>query len=248
MSRPIGRATTLPKSVAIALLAALSTLTACDTPAFRGPQLQAPPDGFILRPTARAERSMFAHLPELHHDAWVQPQPPYSAIYINGYAGTLTLDDVLAAQDSARTHATNAQIQFGAVEPLRIDDREAWAWEERGPGSAGSRLLAYRVMVPYDTISYAVEVSTEDPALTAGAPESLRTVVSTFAVGEVVYDWPLIAVGAGLLALLLYVLWQRSRADAERLQSMRLVQVRHGDEEEGAEPVRAGDPSRGTSD
>jgi hypothetical protein len=169
---------------------------------------------------------MFAHLPEVHHDAWVQSLPPYSTVRINGYAGTLTLDDVIAAQDSGRTHAPDRDITFGGLEPLVIDGREAWAWEERIETPArGIPWVAYRVMVPYDTISYTIEISTQDPMFKSGAPASLRAIAGTFAVGETVYNWPLIAMGVGLLLLGLHMLRQNAQAKRARLQSINLLKV-----------------------
>jgi len=239
MSRPVARALTLPAPPAVWLLL-LSLIWACDRPDFEGPQLQEPPDGFVRQPDSRAARSMFAYLAEVHHDAWVQSEPPHSTIRINGYAQVLGLPEVMAARDSMQAHAADPNIEFGEVEPLTIDGRPAWGWEERIGGSA--RLLpwmAYRVMIPYDDVSYAVEFTTEDPAFTAGAPASLSGVVATFAIGETDYNWPLILIAIALLAFAAHTLRERSRAKAERMKSLRLVTVRK-DEDEATEEELAG--------
>jgi hypothetical protein len=216
----------LPKPAALGALLLLGSLAACDVPNFEGPQLQDPPQGFLLQPDSRASRSMFAHLPEVHHDAWVQSLPPYSTIRINGHPGVLTLEDVMAAQDSARAHKGDPEITFGAIEPLTVDGRDAWAWEERiETQRRGIPWVAYRVMVPYDTMSYTIEIDTEDPLFKAGAPESLRAIALTFAVGETVYNWPLMALGAGLLLFVIHMLRQRSQAKAAQLRSINLVKV-----------------------
>lgn len=219
----------------------LSGLGACEVPNFEGPQLQVPPEGFVLRPESRGERSVLGHRREVHHDAWVQPQPPYSTIYINGYAGGLTVEDAVAAQDSVRAHTGDAEVTFAGVEPLSIDGREAWGWEERIDTPAGATSwVAYRAMIPYDTITYTVEISTEDPALTAGAPASLKTIVSTFAVGRTAYNWPLILLGIALALFALYMLRERSRATAQRLQSIDLVRVDKGEDDGGPAPSPVG--------
>ena len=225
----------LPNRAALGVLL-LVGLAACDVPNFQGPQLQEPPQGFLLQPDSRAARSMFAHLPEVHHDAWVQSLPPYSTIRINGHPGVLGLQDVMAAQDSARAHKSDPDVSFGAIEPLSIDGREAWAWEERiDTQRRGVPWVAYRVMVPYDTISYSIEIDTEDPLLKAGAPESLRAIALTFGVGETVYNWPLILLGAGLLLFMIHMMRQRSQAKAARLRSINLVKVEKKPEQEDGE-------------
>lgn len=239
----------LPNRGALGVLL-LVGLAACDVPNFQGPQLQEPPRGFVLQPDSRAPRSMFQHLPEVHHDAWVQSQPPYSTIRINGHPGVLGLQDVMAAQDSARAHKSDADITFGAIEPLSIDGREAWGWEERiETQRRGVPWVAYRAMVPYDTISYAIEIDTEDPLLKVAAPESLRAIVLTFGVGETVYNWPLIALGAGLLLLTIHMLRQRSEARAARLRSINLVKVekkpKQQDGDGAGEPAAAGTGAAG---
>ena len=227
------RAMILPARVKLGLLLMLCGLAACEAPAFEGPQLQIPPEGFLLKPETRAQRTMFAQRSEVHHDAWIQALPPYSTIDINGYPGTLTIDDVIDAQEYARAHAEHPQMVFGGIEPLTIDGRPALAWEERlGSSVRGVPWVAYRIMIPYDTISYTIDLATEDPVLVAGAPGTLREIASTFAVGETVYNWPLITVGAILLLLAANLLHRKSRAKAERMQSLNLVQIAHDEEPE----------------
>jgi len=230
MPRRIHHAPTLPKAATAGLL--LSTLlAACSVPNFEGPQLQEPPRGFLLQSDGYPGSSMFAHLPSTYYDAWVESQAPYSTIRINGYAGTLTLDDVLAAQDSGRARVQDPDLRFGPIEPLDIDGRKAWGWEERIESERrGIPWVAYRVMVPYDTVSYTIEFSTENPIFKAEAPESLRAMVSTFGVGETAYNWPLIWLALGLLLFAVHTLRQRAQAKAARLRSINLVKIRKKEE------------------
>jgi hypothetical protein len=229
----------------------LAALGACDVPNFDGPQLQEPPQGFLLQPDPTTARSVFTELPVVYHDRWVQSQPPFSTITINGHAGTLTLEDVMAAQDARRAGEDDPDMVFGAIEPLSIDGREAWAWEEHvASPTRGVPWVAYRAMVPYDEVSYAIEIESEDPLLKAGAPASLQAIVTTFAVGKTVYNWPLIVIAVGLLLFALHTMRQRSRAKAARLRSINLVKVEKKEgpeeaeeEEDGAAPVGAGAPS-----
>ena len=228
------------KRRAVGALLLLAALSACDVPNFEGPQLQEPPDGFLLRPDPDIARSMFVDLPVVHHDRWVQSLPPYSTITINGHAGTLTLEDMVTAQEYGRAHASDPDVTFGAIEPLSIDGREAWAWEERiDTPRRGIPWVAYRVMVPYDDVSYAIEIQTEDPILKSGAPGSLQAIVGTFAVGETVYNWPLILIGAGLLLFGLHTMRQRASAKADRLRSINLVKIEKKEPEEAEETDEA---------
>jgi hypothetical protein len=251
MSGCSDRAPALPKNAIVGGLLILLGAAACDVPNFEGPQLQDPPEGYLLRPDPSQAHAMFAYLPAVYHDAWVQSLPPYSTIKINGFAGTLTLEDVLAAQDSLRARGGDPELSFGTVEPLSIDGREAWGWEERiETATRGIPWVGYRVMVPYDTISYSIEVSTEDPLLKADAPESIKAIVSTFAVGETVWNLPLLALGMGLLLFAVHMAREKSKAKAARLQSINLVKIKKKvtPEEEGEaapEPVLASASSSG---
>ena len=56
----------LPLLLMIALLAG-----ACDVPRFQGPQVQAPPDGFLRKSDVAQDRRMFPNRPTIHFDAWV---------------------------------------------------------------------------------------------------------------------------------------------------------------------------------
>lgn len=222
------------KGAIVGLLALLSGVAACDVPNFEGPQLQDPPQGFLLRPNPEAAHSFLAYLPRVYHDAWVQSLPPYSSIVINGFAGSLTLEDVLAAQDSLRARPHDPDVRFGQIEPLAVDGRDAWGWEERieAPGR-GIPWVAYRVMIPYDTISYTIEISTEDPLLKAEAPETLKAIIFTFGVGEIVWNWPVIALGLGLLFFAVHMMRQRSKQRVAQLKSINLVKIKKKETPEG---------------
>jgi len=239
---------------AIGLLVLLVGAASCEVPSFRGPQLQDPPQGFLLQPNPAAPHGMFAHLPAVYHDQWVQSLSPFSTIKIYGFAGTLTLEDVLASQEAFRTRPQDPDVTFGQVEPLSIDGREAWGWEERiETPERGMPWVAYRVMIPYETISYTVEFSTEDARFKAGAPESTKAIIATFGVGETVWNWPLLLLGAGLLLFAAHMMRQRAEAKAARLQSINLVKIvkkkTPADDAEGSEePVPAtAEPSEPSS-
>ena len=56
------------------------------------------------------------------------------------------------------------------------------------------------LLVPYDTISYAVEFLTGDPSLKI-RPDSLRTIVASFAIGKATWNVPLLAIMADMVLL-----------------------------------------------
>jgi hypothetical protein len=248
MPRCIDGVPTVLTRALLSTLFLVLVLAGCDLPEYEGPQLQEPPRGFLLQPGSEAGSIMFPHRTAVHYGAWVQSQAPYSTIRIHGYSGRLALPDVMAAQDSVRRRASDPDMTFGSIEVLTIDGREALGWEERiESATRGIPWVAYRVMIPYDTISYTIEFSTEDPIYKAGAPGSLRDVISTFAVGETVYNWPLIVIAMGLLFFTLHMLRRKSEAQHQRLQSIRLVKIEKEDEPgtEGADLASTGSTRSG---
>jgi len=205
--------------------ALLLALAACDLPNFDGPQIQSPPPAFFLQREAFQQQRMFPYRDIAYHDAWVETSDGrFSAIYINGHAGVLTEDDVYAAQDSAKKWA-QTPITFDPIERLTIDGREAWGWAERLQTPAlGIAWVAFRAIVPYDTITYVIEMHGGEPGLKS-KPDSLRVIVSSFAVGETAWDFPLIAIMAGALLILINLLRNRAAERAVRLQGISLRQI-----------------------
>ena len=107
-------------------------------------------------------------------------------------------------------------------------------------------------MVPYDTISYAIEFYGNDPGLKRTAPDTLRTIVTSFAVGELKWNWPLILILSGITVLMVGMAKNRTRARSLRLQSITLRQVKKGapvEEVEDRQPEAGdgGSPSGGGS-
>ncbi len=217
----------------IVLLAALTG--ACDVPDFHGPQIQNPPPAFFLQDEAYQQRRMFPEREITYHDAWVETAwGHFSAIYINGHAGTFTEDDVRAAQESAKAAALEP-VTFGPIETLTIDGRESWGWAERlQTPEKGLDWIAYRAVVPYDTISYAIELLGGEPGL-KGKPDTLKVILSSFAVGRTTYNLPLIAVLAGVGLFVANFVRSRSRERQLRHQSITLKQIPKKKEEDGAE-------------
>ena len=215
-------------------------LTACDVPTFDGPQIQSPPQGFLLVPDSYLQRRMFPHHDALYQNAWVESVDDFSTIHINGHPGVLGLEDVMAAQDTARRLAQDPDVTFGEVEPLTVDGRQAWGWAERvETPTRGLVWVAYRAAIPYDTVTYAVEFYSGEPAIKRNAPDTLKAVISTFAIGRTTWNVPLLALLAGIVLFAVVGLRSRAKAKAARLQTIRLVQIKKDPEAAAADDEAA---------
>jgi hypothetical protein len=229
MSRPFGTLTAVlapgRRRAAFALVA-VSSLFACDVPTFEGPQIQQPPRGFLLVPDSYQQRRLFPERELVFHVGWVESMEDFSTIYVDGHRGALGFDDVVAAREEARLLADDPDVRFSEVETLRVDGREAWGWSERiETPTRGLVWVAYRAVVPYDTVSYAIEFFSGEPAIKREAPDTLKAIISTFAVGKTTYNLPLIAIIVGLVLFALSVAQSRRRASATRARSINLVKV-----------------------
>lgn len=224
---------------------ALAALSACHVPNFEGPQIQEPPQGFLLVEDSYQQRRLFPQREIGFHAAWVESLDDFSTIYIDGYPGVLGIEDAMAARDSVRRHALDPDVRFGEVEPLRVDGRDAWGWEERvETPSRGLVWVAYRAIIPYDTVTYTVEFYSGEPAIKRSAPDTLKAVIATFGIGETTYNLPLIAVLAGLALFVVSFVRSKAKARTARLQAIHLVKL---PKKKPAEGVDATAPSKGAT-
>lgn len=229
-------------------------LAACELPNFEGPQIQSPPRGYLLQNEAYQRRRMFPEREILMHTAWVNAgNGPFSGIYVNAHRGDLGLDAVAEAQAASKAIPDNAETTYSDIEPLEIDGRSAWGWAERlHTAERGLDWVAYRAVVSYDTVSYAIEFYSGDNATKLAAPDTLRAIVSSFAVGRTEWNLPLIAMLAGLALLGASVARTRHAERTARLRSINLVSVAKEDRDQrgaldttdvephGARPAPAG--------
>jgi hypothetical protein len=200
-------------------------LAACDLPNYEGPQLQDPPSGFLLVQDSYSQRLITSH-ESIFHVAWVESVHDFSTIFIDGYPAVLGYEDALAAREESRRVAVDPDVTFGEVEPLTIDGRSSWGWAERvQTPSRGLAWVAYRALVPYDSVTYFIEFASGNPAFKRAAPDTLKAVISTFAIGRVTYNVPLIALGVGLLLFGAAVVRTKRQERAARMKSINLVKV-----------------------
>ena len=209
-----------------AALAGATLAAACDIPNFQGPQVQTPPPAFTMNREVTQERRMFPDRAVVYHDAWVEASwGDFSGIYINGHPAVLGPDEVEAARRGAMAAAAGKRVQFGELESLQVDGRTAWGWGETWLlDNGGLQYVVFRAAVPYDTITYAVDFLTGEPGLKA-RPDSLRTIVASFAVGRTTVNWPLILIAAGVVLFLGNLARRRSQERAARHRSVPLATI-----------------------
>lgn len=221
------------------LLLAVVAATGCDVPRFPGPEIQDPPPNFTRQPETSPPRRTFPDRDVSFHTAWVHTDlGGVSVIYIDGHPGVLGVEDVMAARDGAMAAEPDEDAVFGEVEALRVDGRDAWGWYERIESPRrGLVEVTYKAVIPYDSVTYAVEFVSGEPSLKRASPDTLREVVSTFAIGRTTYDIPVILVVLGGIVFVVSVLRSRSREKADRLRSINLVTVRkEGHDETATKP------------
>lgn len=230
MDTPRSRRRVAPPGASPALLAAalagVTLASACKVPNFEGPQIQNPPPAFTMNREASEERPMFPDRAIVYHDAWVEASwGNFSGIYINGHVGVLGSDEVEAARRGAMAAAEGKRVQFGEVESLQVDGRTAWGWGETWLlDNGGLQYVVFRAAVPYDTITYALDFITGEPGLKS-RPDSLRTIVASFAVGKTTWNWPVILIVAGVVLLLVHTIRKRAQERAERHRSVPLAAI-----------------------
>ncbi len=101
--------------------------------------------------------------------------------------------------------------------------------------------IAFHVVVPYDTITYAVELNSDNPYFKR-VPDTLVTIAHSFAIGEVTWNIPLMVFVGLCVVLLISFLRKRAERRQERLQSIRLVKFKKEDDEENDEGEESDTP------
>jgi hypothetical protein len=222
--------------LAAGLASTLLLASACDMPRFEGPQIQNPPVNFLLQAESYQQRRLFPERNLAFHTAWVHMDiGGVSAIYVNGFAGAMTLDDVLSGAEGIRTAEPDPDAVFGEVEALTIDGREAFGWSERIASTRRGLVdVRYRAVIPYDSITYVVAFVSDEPSLKRVAPDSLRVVVASFAVGATTWNLPLIVILLGGALLLFSMVQRRQQERRLRHRSINLVQFKKDEPDEGS--------------
>lgn len=211
--------------------------TGCSQPRFLGPQVQAPPPGFTINVEAKQDSPMFPSRAVVFHTAWVEASwGNFSGIYVNGHPGVLGRSEVEGAHRDAMAKAAGRRVEFGELEQIQIDERTAWGWGETWRlENGGLQYVVFRAAVPYDTITYAVDILTGDPGLKI-RPDSLRTVAASFEIGRVEWNFPLLLIMAGALVFMIGSWSRKQKARAAQARHVPLVKIPSKLDQETAVP------------
>ena len=176
---------------------------------------------------------MFPEREQVHYDVWVNAAwGDVTTIHINGHPGRIMRADVRDALEAAKA-AAEEPVTFGEVQEQTIDGRTAWGWTERlQTDELGLDWIGYRVAIPYDTITYIIELRSGDPALKSN-PDTLLAIAGTFGVGEVTWNIPLIVLAVLVLVILLRTYRKKKSEKERRFQNITLKKVETKAEEEG---------------
>lgn len=207
--------------------------SSCQMPRFEGPDIQSPPVGFLRQDASYQQRRMFPEKELSFHTTWVHTDVSgVSVIYVNGHSGALTLEDAVAAQRGVWDAATDPDAIFDDIESITVDGRAGWGWYERiASERRGLVDVAYRAIIPYDTVTFAIEFVSGEPAFKQYAPDTLRTIVSSFGIGRTTWNLPLIAILGGAMLLLVNMLRTRAKERATRLRSINFVKIEKKEED-----------------
>ena len=170
------------RTLGAALLAAILGLSACSGPKREGPQIPKVPEGFLWDANARKARNIFPDDRKLRQGAWATfaiGEDDHSSIYITTYRGPCTPNDVAdARQDHVRKYG--GHVEYGPIEDLTIDRRDAWGWLETQRYKDRISSYQYTAVIPYDTLTYTVEFHSSQERFMD--PAFMRDLVGTFIV------------------------------------------------------------------
>lgn len=181
----------------------------CSAPAVEGTQIQGAPEGFFFDANAQRSRLVLPERDVLGQGAWwgdIRSEEPQSDLFVTRHGGVATVEEVLAAQNRQATrYGSPTSIDYGDVTSVVIGGRPAWAWMETRYDEHGEvRSLEYTAVIPFDSVSYALQFSTSAPHRLHA--DSLVRVVHSFGTGEITIHWNAILgsllVGGGLLLFL----------------------------------------------
>ncbi len=228
-------------TIVIALATLTGTLTACQLPRFEGAEIQSPPANFQRQADNFPQRRVFPDLSVSHHAGWVHTDMDgVSIIYIDGHPGTLTMEAIMVAREEAQAAESDPDAVYGSLETLTIDGRRAWGWYRtiQSP-SRGLEEVTYTAVVPYDTISYALQFTSTEATLKRASPDTLRAIVTSFAIGRTTYNVPLIALLLGAMLFATATFRTKRKEREARLRSINLVTIKKDEEKKEADEGKA---------
>ena len=202
------------RQMAAALALTMVGAAACVAPSVPGYQVQGVPEGFLFTANANTGVNVIPDRDILSRGVWlgdIETFEPQSEIYVTRYSGNVTVEEAEAARDvQASRYGNPSSIDYGRVATVTIDGRAAYAWmETRYDEHSTVRSLGYQAVIPYDTVTYAVEFTTS--AAHRLHPDSLTRVVHSWGRAKTEVLWGAILVAAAVLAGLATLLGYRAR-------------------------------------
>ncbi len=94
---------------------------------------------------------------------WKGTDDPHSSSFITVHEGTTGREEVQAARDFRESEYGRAANSYGNLEELEIDGCTAWGWTELRVYRNKISSREIKVVVPYDTVTFAVEFYSNDP-------------------------------------------------------------------------------------
>jgi hypothetical protein len=174
------RRVTLP-GAPVGLGAALLVLASCSTPRILDGHIPNPPPGFAFDANASKARNVFPDREIVWQRGYgTLGEENHCSIFITkfvGTAGSMEIEDARSA-----LAARYPYLEYGPLEELLIDHRPAWGWLETQFYKGELSSLAFKAVVPYDSVCYAVEFFARDPQYRN--PEVLKAAVATFEIGR----------------------------------------------------------------
>lgn len=158
------RSTTLRTLVGSGLVLLMVGGIGCSGPDRPGPNVEDVPPGFFFDANASAARKVFVDAEPLDQSGWFahDQNDDHSSIMITTYSGKVPEDAIRAARDThaerwGRRNGSTSGSDYGPVEEVEIDGRNAFAWEVRQYYKGDLCSLEWVAVVPYEESTYCVE-------------------------------------------------------------------------------------------
>ena len=206
--------------------------------------VQALPGGFIREPTAGQDHDIFPNRESLMRDAYVVfADSDFSGIYIRKHPGGTTRAQVDEARSEAEAVEGPNGVRYLEVEDLRVDGNVAWGWIEERHDDKGLQSVEYRAVIPYsDSVTYTVEF-TSGKYNWLTRPDSMRFIVTSFEVGKIEWDYPLIGLLTVGALLLLSFAWGKVKPDNQsRNYELHQVPLSERGDQDSTDSPDSGEP------
>jgi hypothetical protein len=145
-----------------------------------GPNITGVPEGFLYDENATSGRPVLPQRRLVSQSGWMTLNEPHCSIMFTEYEGVADAGEISAARSEYARRYTHET--YGALEPLKIDQRAAWGWTESQTLRGALASLEYTAVVPYDDATWTIEFYAADPK--HRDPAFLKQLVTSFRLGK----------------------------------------------------------------